>query len=230
VLERTEAKSPYFDEPFQDRLRKGKYTRWAVNLDQGTLHAMLWHLEEFACRVGRIRPAAGASEVGSLGMDERRVAGSLNVLAAIGRGARMDLDGSRLLWDEFRRKELPPGLGTMVRRIEPGSADGALHWTGAIGGARPCARLIPPSTDPLVVQIRWVDTDGGEAREVGCFRLDVESLLAADFGWVRDDGSIEIAIARDLDGCICIVSGAGRIPLGRPLESPAGEPPSGGHR
>jgi hypothetical protein len=45
-----------FSDEFKEKLSHGKYTRWAVNLTEEHLHAVLWQLGEFACRADSVIP------------------------------------------------------------------------------------------------------------------------------------------------------------------------------
>ena len=44
------AKLPAFDERMAARIRSGKYTRWAQDMDRATLYGTIWFVGELACR------------------------------------------------------------------------------------------------------------------------------------------------------------------------------------
>ena len=106
-----------FTEEFRDRLSKGKYTRWAVDLDEEQVQAILLLLGEFGHRSVTLREKLLAE-----GEYSRAVA-ALEGLAKIVKGERVGLiDALMLIRNEFERaagrkpKTTPDGMAVMIAR------------------------------------------------------------------------------------------------------------------
>lgn len=106
-----------FTEVFRDRLSKGKYTRWAADLDEEQVQAILWLLGEFGCRSVKLREKLLAE-----GEYSRAVA-ALEGLSAIVKGERVGLaDALMLVRNELERAmgrepmTKPDGMIGMIER------------------------------------------------------------------------------------------------------------------
>jgi hypothetical protein len=78
-----------FSPEFRERLRLGKYSRWAVNLTEAQLEAIIWMIGEFGYRAGCVLPLLS----GHWGREgDGRAANALESLYRVVGGDRPDLD------------------------------------------------------------------------------------------------------------------------------------------
>jgi hypothetical protein len=222
-----------FDRRFRASLSEHKYTRWAADLDNATLHAVLSLVGEFSMRVARVTVAHArfhTVQVPAFAMNTRRVAAALGMLAEIGRGQRMDRNaaGERirdiLQWDEDAAHGYAEDLQLVRRLPETEELPPDQRWTIT---SRRSSFTCELSHGCLL--IAFVDCKTGEvlpAQPVGCFALDLERLVNRGFASRKGQDSMEVHLLRDLDGCVCIVGKGGRLVLGRPAEDVAAAVPA----
>lgn len=91
--------APFFSEGFRQRLKLGKYTRWASNLSEAHLEALLWMLGEFGCRSPGLIELLDkhAEDITHGGLIRGRVA--LESISRIVNGERFDVnEAKRRIW------------------------------------------------------------------------------------------------------------------------------------
>jgi hypothetical protein len=112
-----------FPPEFRERLAKGKYTRWAVDLPYDTLEALLWMVGEVGLRA---RPEYSASSKDAPREPIPRSRAALHIIAAIVGGRRMNLE-------EAHRLFLPmiKGMPGLLRDLQAWKAYGRVEWLTA---------------------------------------------------------------------------------------------------
>ncbi len=88
-----------FSEEFRQRLTTGKYSRWAVDLTEQQLEALLWMIDEYACRAPMILGLLERHK-GELSVHDQGFARAKHALETIPRV----VDGERPDLEEWRRR------------------------------------------------------------------------------------------------------------------------------
>jgi hypothetical protein len=124
-----------FSEEFRERLRLGKYSRWAVNLTEAELEAIIWMIGEYGYRASYILPLLTAHwrQEGA-----GRAALALESLFRVVGGDRPNLDALK-----FRvRTFLATVRGHAEDTREPPAHDWPVQWQG-----RPVGWITSPELD-----------------------------------------------------------------------------------
>lgn len=173
-----------FSDEFRERLRLGKYSRWAVNLTEDQLEAILWMVGEYGYRAYHVLPML-TTHWGQVGTGRAALALE-SLFRAVG-GDRPDVDALRLrvrtflaeVRDHAEEPGGPPAHHWPVewqgRRVggiaspaldEYGNCSG-VWWPDGAGSADFLAHVVQPPSDGIRVSVggipAWVRSGPDDA-------------------------------------------------------------------
>jgi hypothetical protein len=196
-----------FSEQFRERLRYGKYSKWAVDLTEDQLQAIIWMLGEYGYRACYVLPLL--SELWDAEPSGRAVLALEQLYRVVDGGERPNLEarseelgkftkqlfGFRHAKDTGRPSECSWTVrwhGPIVGWITSPSLDGGtcsgVWWPAAAGSLEFMSAVIQPSTDGARVLLRGIpavvksppDNSGLMEFSLGFSTRELLAMIAAD--------------------------------------------------